>query len=200
VLRVEPLDASHLAADDRRRQRRRRPRQRAAQAPADYRRSGGLDLLPRLLLDADGHVDPAVARSLMELRLSLGVDAACRCAERAGPGAAATLTGIVERMRATEDPAELVAADLDFWDAVVDGSDNLAYRLAFNALRRTYAPVADLLHGILAEELAAHDDRAVLAAAVGAGNGPAAEAAARAVLSRGLEAVAALLDRMEETP
>src|SRR5687768_18197671 len=38
----------------------------------DYRRTSGLELLPRLLIRADGSVDTDVAMSILELRACLG--------------------------------------------------------------------------------------------------------------------------------
>jgi GntR family transcriptional regulator, transcriptional repressor for pyruvate dehydrogenase complex len=162
----------------------------------DYRRSAGLDLLPRLLVGPGGEVDADVARSLMELRRCLGADAARRCAERGGSDVAAQLTHLAEALPAITDAAELVEADLGFWDAVVDGSGNIAYRLAFNALRRTYEPIAALLHDVLDAELRAHDDRMAIARAVAEADGDAAERAARRLLARGEDAVTALLAQL----
>ena len=41
----------------------------------------------------------------------------------------------------------------DFWSHLVDASDNLAYRLAYNSLRATYDQCRDLFTQVLAEEI-----------------------------------------------
>jgi GntR family transcriptional regulator, transcriptional repressor for pyruvate dehydrogenase complex len=165
----------------------------------DYRHAAGLDLLPRLLLHGDGTVDATVARGLMELRLCLGPDVARRCAERAGAAKAAAISEHVEAMAAAGDDLEVLAdADLGFWDALVDGAGNIAYRLAFNGLRRTYEPIAVLLRDTLAEELRDHAGRRVIAAAIAAGDGEAAAAGAQRLLTRGAEAIERLLHELNE--
>ena len=165
----------------------------------DYRASAGLDLLPRLLVRADGSVDAEVANSLMELRAALGPEAARRCAERATPEQRRAVSALVEEMAAAGDDLDtLVPLDLRFWDAVVEGSGNIAYRLAFNGMRRTYEPIAALLQTTLAPELTDAAGRRVIAAAITAGDGPAALAAAQRLLARGAAAVSALLAGIDE--
>ena len=164
----------------------------------DYRTTAGLDLLPRLLVHADGTVDAGVANSLMELRAALGPEVARRCAERAAPSHRDAITQLVELMAAaTDDLDALAQLDLRFWDAVVEGSDNIAYRFAFNGMRRTYEPISSLLQTTLAPELTDHAGRRVIAAAIAAGDGPAAAAAAQRLLARGEAAVRELLARIE---
>lgn len=164
----------------------------------DYRTTAGLDLLPRLLVHADGTVDAGVANSLMELRAALGPEIARRCAERAAPRHREAITELAERMAAAgDDLEELARLDLAFWDALVEGSDNIAYRFAFNGMRRTYEPIASLLQTTLAPELTDAAGRRVIAAAIAAGDGPAAAAAAQRLLARGEAAVRDLLASIE---
>lgn len=164
----------------------------------DYRTTAGLDLLPRLLVHGDGSVDADVANSLMELRAALGPEVARRCAERATAEQRRAIAELADAMAAVADDLEaLVALDLQFWDAVVEGSGNIAYRLAFNGMRRTYEPIASLLQSTLAPELTDHAGRQVIAAAIAAGDGPAALAAAQRLLARGEAAVRDLLASIE---
>lgn len=160
----------------------------------DYRRSAGLELLPRLLVRADGSVDADVAAGILELRACLGPDIARRCAERAGSAPRESVADLTEQMRdAGDDLAVLATLDLQLWDTLVDGAGNIAYRLAFNGLRRTYEPITGVLQETFADELRDHAGRAVLSAAVVAGDGPAAAAAAQRLLRRGERAVRRLL-------
>lgn len=164
----------------------------------DYRRAAGLELLPRLLIRADGSVDAGVAMSILELRACLGPDIASRCAQRGTTEARDAVSDIVEQMRrAGDDLAELARLDMQFWDTLVDGSGNIAYRLAFNGLRRTYEPITELLRSTFSEELLDHPGRAVISAAVAAGDGPAAAAAATRLLGRGERAVRRLLQTID---
>ena len=172
----------------------------------DYRRAAGLELLPRLLVRADGSVDSDVAAGILELRACLGPDIARRCAERARDETRHAVAELAEQMRAAGDDLEMLAAlDLQLWDTLVEGAGNIAYRLAFNGLRRTYEPITSVLQSTFADELRDHAGRAVLSAAVVAGDGPAAAAAAQRLLGRGERAVRRLLDTIaahaeERTP
>lgn len=164
----------------------------------DFRRTAGLDLLPRLLISPDGDVDGEVANGLMELRTCLGTDAARLCAERAPAAVRKQITALADEMaEAREDLSAIAALDLSFWEAVIDGAGNIAYRLAFNGMRQTYEPVAELLRDVLADEFADAAARGVIVAAITAGDGPAAAAGAQRLLSRGQSAVRALLEALD---
>lgn len=165
----------------------------------DFRAAAGLDLLPKMLLTPSGEVDADVANGLMELRACLGTDAARRCAERAPVEVRTQLASVAGRMAAAEeDVTALAPLDLEFWEAVIDGAGNIAYRLAFNGLRQTYEPIAALLHDVLADELTDHDARRQIVMAIRDGDGPAAAATAARLLARGEAAVRRLLDTMED--
>ena len=167
-------------------------RQGDATRVLDYRETAGLDLLPRLLLRADGQVDGAVVRAIAELRACIGSDAARLAAGRVDPKASARLQACAQAMADAPDrPARQVAA-LALWSAVIDAADNVAYRLALNSLVRSYLPVQALLCDLLAEEL---DDVAGHRAVVDAilrGRAELARDAAAALLSRGGEALSTL--------
>ncbi len=163
----------------------------------DPHRGGGLALLPRLLIRVDGSVDVGVARSIVELRAVLGPDVARHCAQRATPDEALELVRIVSAMRElTHDLSALASEQTLFWDRLVDGADNIAYRLAFNSLRETYEPIAPLMTEVLADELRDIDGHEDIATAVGAHDPDVAAAAAASVLRRGTDAVNAVLDAL----
>lgn len=156
----------------------------------DWQSSAGLALLPVLLVRAGKAIDPAVARSIMELRATIGADAARWCAQRAGGASAKELTAIVQRMDEVEsDPARWGNLGFEFWEAVVIGADNVAYRLAFNTLRAVAAVVAPLLPDVLGAEWQLRDQYRAVAAAIETGDGDAAEAASRQLLGLGVAAV-----------
>jgi DNA-binding FadR family transcriptional regulator len=99
----------------------------------DYRTEGRLDLLADLLVRA-GQVDWKVARSALEMRASIGADAAALCATRA-PNSHLALRTAADRMTAhLDDLSALDADNVEFWTAIVEGSGNLLYRLSLNTL------------------------------------------------------------------
>lgn len=156
----------------------------------DWQSSAGLALLPILLVREGKAVDPGVARSIMELRATIGADAAKWCAERAPAGTAATLLAMVETMEAMEDdPTQWGTIGFEFWEAVIVGADNVAYRLAFNTLRAVAAAVAPLLPEVLGAEWQLRAGYRAVAEAIVEGDGDAAETAARQLLGLGVAAV-----------
>jgi GntR family transcriptional repressor for pyruvate dehydrogenase complex len=100
----------------------------------DWRRDGGLDLL--LALAAQGDVPPELEleRAALELRACVGADAARRCAERASTAQRAEIAARAEAVAAAVAPEARNAEYERFWDVVIDGADNVAYRLALNTL------------------------------------------------------------------
>ncbi|MCK9248076.1 MAG: GntR family transcriptional regulator [Solirubrobacteraceae bacterium] len=160
----------------------------------DWRRSGGLDLLLDVALAPDAPSRPGLLRSVVELRAAIGVDVARRCAERASPDARRALADAARAL------ADVVASHGDgrverfvaLWDDLVDGADNLAYRLALNSLVEGLAaiPGADDALAPVADDA---DRLRDLADAVVAGDGDAAAAAVRPTLERPLADPAAIL-------
>src|SRR5215218_2416394 len=100
----------------------------------DWRHDGGLDLL--LALAASGEVPPELEaeRAALELRACIGADAARRCAERADAAQRAEIVARAEALAATDEPEARNIEYERFWDVVVDGAGNVAYRLALNTL------------------------------------------------------------------
>ena len=103
----------------------------------DWRDSGGLEVLADL---ARGEaVPPAdIAQSIIEMRASIGIDAARLCVARAD---APTREAVRDRAEAAAELVGGPAVELEeryaaMWQTVVAGSGNVAYRLAFNTLLR----------------------------------------------------------------
>lgn len=160
----------------------------------DYRSSAGLDLLESLLIAADGSIDARVARSIMEMRACIGPDAARLCAARAVTPLPGQLDELVDLMGAVgDDPAALSGLDWAFWDLVIDGADNIAYRLAFNSLRDSAQPHHQLLHAVIGGEWRDVGGHRAMADAIGDGDETGAERAARTMLAKGSATVADLL-------
>src|SRR3954467_3448673 len=101
----------------------------------DWRHHGGLDLL--LALGADAEQPPeelGLVRAIFEMRASVGADAARLAARRAGVALRAELRARAAALAAASDLAARTAIYDVLWDAIIDASGNLAYRLALNTL------------------------------------------------------------------
>ncbi|HEY8515820.1 MAG TPA: GntR family transcriptional regulator [Candidatus Binatia bacterium] len=163
----------------------------------DYRSSAGLELLSDLLV-TEGGFDPKVVRSVIEMRSALAPDIARLAALRGGERVADLLEPIVERMRAAgEDNRTLQTLAMEFWSALVDGTDNVAYRLAYNSLRQTYEKCMDILTGVLEDELRDLRSYAAIADAVRRGDAKRAERVARTLTRRGEERLLAAAELLE---
>lgn len=151
-----------------------------------WRDTGGIGLLPLILWRSEGP-DAEVARSTVELRAVIGADAARACAERSPVHG----LRLLELVREMEKPGAEGWNDvrLRFWEEVVVGSGNVAYRLAFNTLREVVVAAADVLAPVLRSEWEQIDGFRAVADAVAAGDADRAGAAARVVLDRGVAAV-----------
>lgn len=156
----------------------------------DWHETGGLDLLAQMAgASTDGAVDPQLAAGVLpgvlEMRACIGTDVAGRCAERAPDELLAGLPAQLAAIAAT-DPGDLVAREDAYallWTTLVRGADNLAYRLAFNSLVGGVSAIGDPALHLLADELADDAGHATLVDAVVRRDAPAAELAARALLT-----------------
>jgi GntR family transcriptional repressor for pyruvate dehydrogenase complex len=169
-------------------------RQGGSSRVLDYRESGGLELLGALVVGADGRFSPQRVRAVLELRSALGADVARLGALRGGSGLVDRLEVEVRAMRRIgAQPARLQDPATRFWAALVDGADNVAYRLAFNALNGATETCRVALVGPLAEELSDLAGYEAILGAIRCGDAAAAEASARALLRRGEAGVRAAL-------
>lgn len=172
-------------------------RQGDATTVRDFRQTAGLDVLPHLLVRADGSVDLDVARSIVEVRAATAPHVAGLCARRADAATVDALHATVDRMvEAREDVPALQRLALEFWDQVVAGSANVAFRLMFNALRETYEQMLDAVSVLVEDEVRDVDGHRALAVAVARHDTADAERKAARVLDRStataLQAIEAL--------
>ncbi len=162
----------------------------------DYRQSAGLDLLGSLMVRGDGEVDIRVARSVMEMRSALARDVARLAAERRTDASIHALRARVESMSMTDDLGQLQVLALDFWDVLVEASDNVAYRLAFNTLRDTYELIRGALVVVMADEVSDLDGHREVLSAIESRDADRAHRAAAALVQRGAARVFDLLDAL----
>ncbi len=162
----------------------------------DYVTEGGLELLPSLLTNGQGNLNPEVARSIMAMRSSLAPDIAASASQTANLRLADELDDILRLMRAGyRNTAALQMLVHEFWAKLVEHSGNIAYRLAFNTMNKTYKTIWSLLTQVLESEFRDFDNLQRLANAIREGDAKAAEACAhkhveigRAALEQALSA------------
>lgn len=163
----------------------------------DFRRSAGLDLLPRIIL-RDNTLDVDVVRSIVEARLHNGPKVAELAALRAQPSLADLLDRTVSEMEAEADPVVAQRLALRFWDDVVDGAQSIVFRLMYNTLRAAYEPVLGALATVMADEVGRSDAYRAVAAAIRAADAARAEKAARDLLQPATTTILSVLDAMEQ--
>lgn len=164
----------------------------------DYLAEGGLELLPNLLVDKQGHLNANVVRSIMAMRSALAPDIATAAAQKGGAELADELDALLAQMRA--DAADLRALQnlaLLFWQKLVQRGGNIAFRLAFNSMTKTYGQVRDVLRSVLQDEFRDFDNLDAIAGAVRRGDAEAARAAGRRHVERGREALERALDTVD---
>lgn len=152
----------------------------------DWRDSGGLEVL----LDLGGDpVDPPaeIVRSVLEMRASIGADAARLCAERASEGDRSQIEELGERaagLVGSGDDGALDQAFAEFWLAIVGGSGNIAYRLSLNSLLAAMLGFGDVANLVRPE-----DGKLIarLGRAIGSGDSGTAEEVAAHMLSGDIE-------------
>lgn len=164
---------------------------------ADFRRTAGPELLTHLLV-RDGGLDPAVARSVVEVRAMLGPGAARLAAQRADARVADHLDALTNRLAEAPDAIARQRLALEWWDHVIDATDNVTLRLLFNALRGAYEPALPALATVLDAEAARAEAYRDVTAAIRDRDGDRAEAAAEALLRPGTDAVLTALDALAD--
>lgn len=172
-------------------------RQGDATTVRDFRRTAGLDLLPRLLMPG-GELDVAVIRSILETRLHNGPKIAELAALRRRPDAKPLLDAAVQALATESDPVAAQRHALDFWDHVVDAADSIAFRLMYNTLRATYEPALPALATMMAGEVGRPGAYRAVADAIAAGQSEAARDAAVHLLEPATTALLQALDHLEE--
>lgn len=163
----------------------------------NFRRTAGTDLLSALLVDGEGNFNLKVGRSVIEMRSALAPSIAELCARR-GQDVVTRLDEILATMEDHRDDRQaLQVASLDFWAVLVEGSDNIAYRLAFNSLRESYAHFAELLTDALAEEFEALDKYRALRDAIADGDPDGSAQIATEIIDLGATALLQVLQGLE---
>jgi GntR family transcriptional repressor for pyruvate dehydrogenase complex len=163
----------------------------------DFRRLGGLDLLPRLLL-ARGGLDLTVARSILEARAHVGPKIAELAAARGGAEVAARLAEAVTELRAADDGVRRQLVALAFWEHLVDAADSITFRLMFNSMRAAYVPLIEALAPLMSAEVDNVDAYAALTDAVAVGDPDLARERAADLLGAATQSLVDAIEEMQE--
>lgn len=122
----------------------------------EWRHVAGLELLPELLVGENGLPDFAMLRALLEMRASLGVDAARLAALRADAEQVAALQEVVARMGQRPNDVVYLQGEVQrFWTQLVQASGNQVYVMAFNSLALGWERYGAHLRHLLSDELRA---------------------------------------------
>jgi GntR family transcriptional regulator, transcriptional repressor for pyruvate dehydrogenase complex len=100
----------------------------------DWRRTGGLDLLVELAASGEAPPGFELPRATLEMRACIGADAARLCARRSNATLRAELLARAAELTAQAELQDRNPIYERLWETIVDGSGNVAYRLALNTL------------------------------------------------------------------
>lgn len=161
----------------------------------DIQKYGGLDLLG-IYAKYGRFNQPMVSywRAILEARVTIAGDIARLCAERASKELKEQLLYETEVMRSAKSDEDLLDADVRFWDALLEGCGNIAYRLMYNTLRKVASADRQSSAMWMAREVKNCDFQKALAEAIAAGDGERAEAEARKLTIGRVEDLEKLVD------
>jgi DNA-binding FadR family transcriptional regulator len=153
----------------------------------DWRTSGGLDVLADLARalssEAWEHLR-VLLRSATEMRASIGADAARLAALRASDAQRATVRYLAAHVvESGQSKLDRIERYEELWEAILVGSENIAYRLAYNSLVTARAQ-GGLTPEMYEREFEDPSAITVLAEAIGAGESERAYQRARELLNR----------------
>ncbi len=163
----------------------------------DYRRTAGLDVLAFMAEHAREGADVApLWLAVLEMRSANAADIARLCALRASREVRDELVQIATEMDASmNDEQALFTLEVRFWEVVMEGADNLAYRLSFNTLLKGVFAIPDMSRHWTVEEIRRNGSRMVLAQAIASGDADKAETITRAATRATAENFAKLIGK-----
>jgi DNA-binding FadR family transcriptional regulator len=154
----------------------------------DFKRHAGLDFLA-MMTDHPRTGEDVLKYwlSVIEMRAAIAADVAKLCARRASEESKRELVTISAEMKRTTARHTLYLLEVRFWEKVVDGSANIAYRLAYNSLVKGASALPDRAHQWTAYELEGTGHRIAIAEAIASGNEVLAEAETRKAMQVSLD-------------
>lgn len=159
----------------------------------NFEAEGGLELLPSLMVSAQGQVNLEVARGIVALRKALAPVVAGQAAVHGGKALADALKPVIVDMQTTSELPKLQQLAFDFWALVVQGSGNVVFKLAFNSMNQTYLAAWNTLTLVMQDEFRDIDTLTQLMQAIEAGEQRRCEVLARQHVELGSRALNAAL-------
>lgn len=111
----------------------------------DWRRHGGVALLPHLML-VSGH---DLFGDVLELRRAIAIEAAARIAVTLSDAQLDELDAWAAELAQETDPAKLAVANMAFARRILELAGNTAYLLLFNTVEKVYEARPDVSEAIL---------------------------------------------------
>ncbi len=162
----------------------------------DFKRHARLDLLALMAEHATGGGEISRYQlAVLEMRAAIGADIVRLCTLRADDEVRGDLVELANQMRGAPDSETLFALEVRFWERLLDGAANIAYRLAVNTLVEGAHGMGDVAKEWFIKEIRASDYRMPIALAVLAGDADKAEAVARDIMRTAVEAFDVSLGR-----
>ncbi|HEX4446158.1 MAG TPA: GntR family transcriptional regulator [Polyangiaceae bacterium] len=166
----------------------------------DFKRRAGLEVLAMMAEHAHGEEVNKYLLSVLEMRALIGADVVRLCAQRASGEVREALVQIAASMRTTDTDAALFDLEVRFWECLLQGADNIAYRLSFNSLLKGAYATGSLAMDLSLSEIRDSDFRGPLSAAIAAGEADEAEAMTKTLMRRAIEALAEAVRTGERMP
>jgi len=164
----------------------------------DYLEHAGLEVVPVLIEGSASEVDPSLVRSVTELRNVVTPDAARLAAERASPEEVKKIRAYADAMLVENQSLnELTEGSLKFWKSIVLASGNLAYRLGFNSMVRSFVEDTDAFRPVIEEELRAGELYVGIAKSIQVGNAKQAAKKSHHLVSIGSDAIFKIIDQIQ---
>jgi GntR family transcriptional regulator, transcriptional repressor for pyruvate dehydrogenase complex len=164
----------------------------------DFQAEAGLELLASLLVNESGQVQSQVARSIVRMRQALSPEIAADAASNRSDEQAAKLDALLKQMRASSETLQRQYLAFEFWECLVECSNNIAYRLAMNSMRRAYQPILQLMTGLLEKSVQDVGSFEAITEAVHAGDSITARQCAKGYIDASSEAIFQFLDAYEQ--
>jgi GntR family transcriptional regulator, transcriptional repressor for pyruvate dehydrogenase complex len=158
----------------------------------DFKRHAGLDLLAMMAEHAhDGTASSKYLLSVLEMRALIGADVVRLCALRASDEVRQELLRTAKAMRAAASDDALFDLEVRFWQLLLDGANNIAYRLAFNSLLKGALAMGEVARQWSIAEIKNSDFRKPLSKAIAAGRAQEAEELTKKSMRAPIEALQA---------
>ncbi|MCE2744500.1 MAG: GntR family transcriptional regulator [Burkholderiales bacterium] len=161
----------------------------------NFEAEGGLELLPGLIVNAQGQINLEVARGIVALRKALAPVVAGQAALHDGKALAEELKPLIAEMQNTCELPRLQQLAFDFWALVVQGSGNVVFKLAFNSMNQTYLAAWQTLTLVMQDEFRDVNTLAHLVQAIEAGEQRRCEVLARQHVELGSRALNSALGK-----